>query len=69
VLFGLGERPDVKEVSEADIVVGYISQTATRKRDVCEEALGGVPFIDEAYTLVPTTEGHSFSPRKPSTRC
>ncbi|WP_431241044.1 AAA family ATPase (plasmid) [Mycolicibacterium aichiense] len=62
VLFGLGklERPDVKEVSEADIVVGYISQTAARMREVCEEALGGVLFIDEAYTLVPETEGHSF---------
>lgn len=62
VLFGLGklERPDVKEVSEADIVVGYISQTATRMREVCEAALGGVLFIDEAYTLVPETEGHSF---------
>lgn len=62
VLFGLGklERPNVKEVSEADIVVGYISQTATRMREVCEEALGGVLFIDEAYTLVPETEGHSF---------
>ena len=62
ILFGLGklERPEVKEVSEADIVVGYISQTATRMREVCEEALGGVLFIDEAYTLVPDTEGHSF---------
>lgn len=62
VLFGLGklERPDVKEVSESDIVVGYVSQTATRMREVCEEALGGVLFIDEAYTLVPQTEGHSF---------
>lgn len=62
VLFGLGklERPEVKEVSEADIVVGYVSQTAARMREVCEEALGGVLFIDEAYTLVPQTEGHSF---------
>jgi type VII secretion ATPase EccA len=62
VLFGLGklESPEVKEVSEADIVVGYISQTATRMREVCEAALGGVLFIDEAYTLVPETEGHSF---------
>jgi type VII secretion ATPase EccA len=62
VLFGLGklERPDVTEVSESDIVVGYVSQTASRMREVCEEALGGVLFIDEAYTLVPETEGHSF---------
>ena len=44
VLFGLGklETPEVKEVSEADIVVGYISQTAARMREVCEQALGGV---------------------------
>lgn len=62
VLFGLGklETPEVKEVSESDIVVGYISQTATRMKEVCEAALGGVLFIDEAYTLVPETEGHTF---------
>ncbi len=62
VLFGLGKivRPDVKEVTEEDIVVGYVSQTATRMKEVCEEARGGVLFIDEAYRLVPKTEGHSF---------
>jgi type VII secretion ATPase EccA len=62
VLFGLGkiQRPDVKEVTEEDIVVGYISQTAARMKEVCEEARGGVLFIDEAYRLVPKTEGHSF---------
>jgi type VII secretion ATPase EccA len=62
VLFGLGkiERPEVKEVTEEDIVVGYVSQTAARMKEVCEEARGGVLFIDEAYRLVPKTEGHSF---------
>ncbi|HUO40140.1 MAG TPA: AAA family ATPase [Mycobacterium sp.] len=62
VLFGLGkiERPDVKEVTEEDVVVGYVSQTAERMKQVCEEARGGVLFIDEAYRLVPKTEGHSF---------
>jgi type VII secretion ATPase EccA len=62
VLFGLGkiERPDVKEVTEEDIVVGYVSQTAARMKEVCEEARGGVLFVDEAYRLVPKTEGHSF---------
>ena len=62
VLFGLGKigRPDVKEVTEEDIVMGYVSQTAARMKEVCEEARGGVLFIDEAYRLVPKTEGHSF---------
>ncbi|WP_094287302.1 AAA family ATPase [Mycobacterium lehmannii] len=62
ILFGLGkiQRPEVMEVSEEDLVVGYVSQTAQRMKEVCEEALGGVLFIDEAYRLVPETEGHSF---------
>jgi type VII secretion ATPase EccA len=62
ILFGLNkiQRPDVKEVTEEDLVVGYVSQTAERMKAVCEEALGGVLFIDEAYRLVPEHEGHSF---------
>lgn len=61
-LFGLGkiERPTVVEVTEEDLVVGYISQTAARMKEVCESALGGVLFIDEAYRLAPEHEGHSF---------
>jgi replication-associated recombination protein RarA len=62
ILFGLGkiQRPDIMEVTEEDLVVGYVSQTAQRMKEVCEEALGGVLFIDEAYRLVPEHEGHSF---------
>ena len=62
ILFGLGkiQRPDVMEVTEEDLVVGYVSQTAQRMKEVCEDALGGVLFIDEAYRLVPEQEGHSF---------
>ncbi len=62
ILFGLGKiaRPEVMEVTEEDLVVGYVSQTAQRMKEVCEEALGGVLFIGEAYRLVPEHEGHSF---------
>jgi type VII secretion ATPase EccA len=62
ILFGLGKiaRPEVVEVTEEDLVVGYVSQTAARMKEVCEQALGGVLFIDEAYRLVPEQEGHSF---------
>jgi hypothetical protein len=51
ILFGLGKiaRPDVMEVTEEDLVVGYVSQTAQRMKEVCEEALGGVLYRNHAH--------------------
>jgi SpoVK/Ycf46/Vps4 family AAA+-type ATPase len=51
----------VVETDRAGLVAGYTGQTATKTLDKCREALDGILFIDEAYSLASKSgEGADF---------
>lgn len=48
---GLLRRGHVREIGGRDLIAAYVGQTAIRTNEIIDEALDGVLFIDEAYTL------------------
>jgi len=48
---GILNKGTFKKVTRSDLIAGYLGQTALKTKDVIKEAIGGVLFIDEAYSL------------------
>ena len=48
------------EVSRTDLIAGYQGQTALKVKKVIEKALGGVLFIDEAYSITENENSDSY---------
>ncbi|KAB8138829.1 AAA family ATPase [Gracilibacillus oryzae] len=48
---GLLKRGHLVITSRSDLVAGFVGQTAIKTKNKIREALGGVLFIDEAYSL------------------
>lgn len=57
---GYLEKGHLIETDRAGIVAGYVGQTALKVNEIVEQSIGGVLFIDEAYSLTPEDGGRDF---------
>lgn len=57
---GLLSKGHFMEVSRTDLIAGYQGQTALKVKKVIEKAIGGVLFIDEAYSITENEHSDSY---------
>lgn len=58
---GILNKNVFKKVTRNDLIAGYLGQTAIKTKKVIEECIGGVMFIDEAYSLANSDREDSYS--------
>ena len=66
---GILSKGTFKKVKRSDLIAGYLGQTAIKTMDVIKEAIGGVLFIDEAYSLGNSEKRDIFSKECIDTLC
>ena len=54
---GVISKGQFVETDRSGLVAGYVGQTAIKTKELIDSAMGGVLFIDEAYTLAPEGSG------------
>ncbi len=57
---GVVSEGQLVEVDRSNLVAGYVGQTATKTMEVIDSAMGGILFIDEAYTLIKEGDEKDF---------
>ena len=67
--FGILKKGTFKKVTRSDLVAGYLGQTAIKTKEVIKDSIGGVLFIDEAYSLGSPDKRDSFSKECIDTLC
>ena len=66
---GILKKGLFKKATRSDFVAGYLGQTAMKTKELIEECLGGVLFIDEAYALGNNEGRDSFAKEAIDTLC
>lgn len=66
---GILKKGTFKKVTRPDLIAGYLGQTAIKTKKLVQECIGGVLFIDEAYSLGNQERRDSFSKECIDTLC